>query len=304
MMPFKFHDSETSKEKLKEIVCKRNIEEYSGNAAEVFDKLQDTTKHYLKFVDGNVRNLFEKIGRDNLKIMEIGCGSGLMTQYLFKYTKTSKIFCLDIANDILTILRNKLSEEDKKRAKFICGDATDYFKNTKERFDIICVHGALHHMIDYMDLIKIASEKLNKNGVFYIANEPLPKKYYNLYLIEIFANLDIAFYKHLGKNNTRFILQLGFAPINFIKPILNSKLIKHTKDRILHGRYLGDYDYAEYWRIDDKGLDINGIYSIFKDNNMRIVKSENFSYSRMKFLYDFGKSFNINRFFNLIAVKD
>jgi ubiquinone/menaquinone biosynthesis C-methylase UbiE len=303
-MTFNFNNSGIPKEELKKRVCEANLKAYSGNSASEFGELQDATTHYLEFVNKNVQNLLNGIGRDNLKIIEVGCGSGLMTRYFFKYTKNSKIYCQDLSKDILAVLKNKLSKEDIKRAKFISGDATDYFKETKEKFDIISVHGSLHHMVDYLDLIKIASTKLNKGGIFYIANEPLPRKFYNFYLTELLANWDIAFYHYLGKNNIKFILQLGFAPIHFIKPILNSKLIKPFKDKILHGRYLGEVDWAEYWRIDEKGLDLKGIHSIFKENNIKVKKFESFSYHRTIFLYKLGKHFSVNRFFNLVGIKN
>jgi ubiquinone/menaquinone biosynthesis C-methylase UbiE len=90
-----------------------------------------------------------------------------MTNYLFKYTKTSEIFCLDISKDMLNILKNKLSKQDNRRASFICGDATDYIKSTKEKFDIICVQGSLHHMFDYLDLINSAFD-LKKDVLFLV----------------------------------------------------------------------------------------------------------------------------------------
>lgn len=253
----------------KQDICKANIEEFDNsdnyNETHVFEGMQ-------KVLEEDIQEVISSFKRDNLKIIDIACGTGVLTKIIFNKTKKSKIYCLDISKRMLSHLKERLSKEELKRSKFICSDAFDYFIKSKEKFDLITVHGSLHHFFDYLDVIDIASKKLKPHGIFFIAGEPLPREKYNYYIDQTLRLWDRAFkeYKH---NKFKQIAYILYAPFNFISPIVNHKSIKSFKDKILHGTNI-DQDKAqlvEYWGY-ERGLDVDKIKEIFAKNKLSILK--------------------------------
>lgn len=286
---------------IKEKVLEANIKAYSGKNMQDFEDYQNHATHYKNAVlSKNVQNIFNLVNTKNPKILEIGCGTGLMTELFFKFSE-GKIYCLDIAQESLDILKSKLSDGEIKRASFICADAYEYLKKTNEMFDIIAVHGALHHMVDYIELCEEMTKHLNKEGIFYITNEPTPPNYYNHYWTDLFVNLDIAYSKHWRKNNLKFVAYLLFAPFNFLKPVINNTFIKNIKDKHFHKQSYEDVALAEYW--EEQGLDINKLIKIFKENKMEIIALNFFTIHRASLVIKLSKYFRVKRFFTLVGKK-
>ncbi len=288
-----------SKDSIKEAVLEANIKAYNTKNVDEFEDFQKSAIYYRNSVlSKNVQNILKMSSSKRPRILEIGCGTGFMTEFFFKFSK-GKVYCLDIAQKSLDILKSKLSNDEIKRAKFICSDAFEYLRKTKDKFDIVAVHGALHHMVDYMDLCDEIIKHLNKGGIFYITNEPAPPRYYNHYWTNFFTNLDIAYSKHLHKNNKKFIAYLLFAPVNFLKPLINNTPIKKIKDKYFHKRTYDDLVLSEYW--EEPGLDINELINKFKKSRMRIIKLGFFTIHRTMFIIKLSRHFRVNRFFTLIG---
>ena len=74
------------------------------------------------------------------------------------------------------------------------------FDKTKEEFDIIMESGSLHHIYDYLELIKESVKKLNSGGYYYILEEPLPSEKYNYYLGQWLRIWDKAYFDFKEKN--------------------------------------------------------------------------------------------------------
>jgi len=288
-------------ESIKQKVREANIKAYSSDNVDEFEEFQNSAVYYKNSVlSKNVQNILKSVDSKNPRILEIGCGTGLMTEFFFKFSK-GHVYCLDLAQKPLDILKSKLSKDDLRRASFICADAHEYLVKTKEKFDIIAVHGALHHMVDYMDLCKEATKHLNKGGIFYITNEPTPPKYYNHYWTHFFTNLDIAYSKHLGKDSFKFIAYVLFAPLNFLKPMINNTPLKKIKDMYFHKQSYDETALSEYW--EEAGLDIKGLVREFRKDKMDILHLGFFTIHRTPFIIKWSKNFRVNRFFTLIGKK-
>lgn len=288
--------------KTKKKVCESNIKSFSDNAAINYDK-EHNSVYQKKVFSENTKKILRSFKKANLKIIDIACGTGGMTYLFFKYSKNSKIFCLDISKDMLDVFKKKLSFEEKKRAKFICDDATNYFKKCKEKFDIIVVEGSLHHIFDYLDLLDLSSKRLKDDGFYYITGEPLPKQEYNYYLGELIRTWDRAFYNYKD-NKLKLFLYLLYAPFNFLSPVINSKYIKKIKDKLLHGGVIekNSAGYTEYWGY-KKGLDLNKILEIFKKNNIKVIKVGIGSGYRYKWVKKMAQFLKVNSSFDLMGVK-
>jgi len=106
---------------------------------------------------------------ENLKILEVGAGSGWACGYF------SKLGCYAIANDIcfdnLTDAIHFVEMTDSYFERVV-GDAEDLpFED--ELFDVVFACATLHHSSNPTSLVRELKRVLRKGGVIFIINEPL-----------------------------------------------------------------------------------------------------------------------------------
>ena len=243
--------------------------------------------------------------KNDVKIIEIACGTGRTTQKLFKYPEIGKIFCLDISEDMLNVFKVKLNPKERKKAKFILGDATGYFKSCKDKFDIIIIEGSLHHVKDYPELLYFSSQRLKNDGFYCIFGEPSSKKEFNSYIEGVISTWDRAL-NEFNKNNFKKILYLLYSPFSLFSPILNRGYKKKIKDRLLHGKNINEdlVKYAEYWVYKDKeGLNKKKILDILEKNNVKIIKTGPYPGYKSKFINRIARRLRINVCFYIVGQK-
>ncbi len=83
-------------------------------------------------------NLFqsELACKNNLKILDLGCGSGAFTQYLLKLN--GQVFALDISHDLIK------RADNKDKIGFVSGDIEN-LPFADDTFDVVVFSGVLHH---------------------------------------------------------------------------------------------------------------------------------------------------------------
>jgi len=79
---------------------------------------------------------------DNIRIIDLGCGTGTVAKRLGDKFPNAKIVCLDIASKMIEIAKYKLG--DRKNTEFIVGDFS--MIDFKEPFDVVVSSLALHHI--------------------------------------------------------------------------------------------------------------------------------------------------------------
>lgn len=106
---------------------------------------------------------------NSLKILDIGCGTGTLAKKLKENFLPAQITCLDFANNMIDIAKEKLSEY--KDIKFVTGDFNGL--EIKEKYDVVVSCFALHHIQNdrekirtYRNIYKI----LNNGGIFITAD--------------------------------------------------------------------------------------------------------------------------------------
>ncbi|MFA5828413.1 MAG: class I SAM-dependent methyltransferase [Candidatus Shapirobacteria bacterium] len=83
-------------------------------------------------------------------LLDIGCGSGGITEILKDYLKPTKVVGVDISQTMILAAR----ERDKmKRIEWICEDILTY--HSKTRFDLVVGVDILEHISDDVELLKI-----------------------------------------------------------------------------------------------------------------------------------------------------
>ena len=122
-----------------------------GEFSYIYDKLSFDIE-YKKYAD-NIKTLAKKYGINNNNMLELACGSGMLTQYFFD--DFDRIDALDISTDMLNCFAEKY---DNDKVNLIYYDMVEYEK--KDFYDLIVI------LLDSVNYVTKPSdlEKLFRNS--------------------------------------------------------------------------------------------------------------------------------------------
>ena len=118
---------------------------------------ENITKHF----NINKKNLPLK----NLKILDIGCGGGLLSEPMSRLG--ANVTGIDASEKNIKIANAHL-KKSKLKINYICA-SPESLKTTKEQFDVILNMEIIEHVEDVELFIKKSSELLKKNGLMFVA---------------------------------------------------------------------------------------------------------------------------------------
>lgn len=132
----------------KELIQKRfakNLATYDENA-----KIQKVMAEYL------IGFLDEKEFKN---VLEIGCGTGMLTGLAFK----NLIFENYTANDIVSGCEEYIKKISRE-IKFVPSDIEDFLKNNNDKYDLIISNAVFQWIEDFENFLKLLISRLNKGG--------------------------------------------------------------------------------------------------------------------------------------------
>lgn len=137
----------------------KRIREAYDEWAKIYDSNKNPTRdlNYQTFREKN----FDLSGK---KVLEIGCGTGLNTQFIAQQAK--KVMGVDISQKMLQKARQRVKTEN---VHFLSADITQNWDFTKESFDIIIANLVLEHIEQLSHIFEEANGILNTKGKMYIA---------------------------------------------------------------------------------------------------------------------------------------
>ena len=123
-------------------------------------------KFYANLRSAYISTIIKRRFRNHskLKVLDIGCGTGVLLKDLLKLDQTSDFVGLDFSHQMLQ--KNVLSEKEQKRVTLIRGSAFDLpFKNNN--FDAVVCTRFIHQYSDSLkrQLIKEFRRVLKENGI-------------------------------------------------------------------------------------------------------------------------------------------
>lgn len=123
-----------------------------------------------------IEELFKEIDlKKNEDILDLGCGKGIVSPFIYKYTN-KKVIGLDLSEKMIE--GAKKINCDISKYEYHCGDFLDYEFNQK--FDKIIIFNAYPHFLDKKALALKASKDLKDNGYLIIMHN-LGKEKLNSY---------------------------------------------------------------------------------------------------------------------------
>lgn len=173
-------------------------------------------------------SLLDKI--NDPKILEIGCGTGILSEYLLRLRPDLKIVGVDISDQAISVAQKKLL--GYKNAKFITNDISKFLHNTRA-FDAVIGNSILHHM----NPTTVLAESLRalKPGGFIWFCEP------NILNPQIFLEKKVSFFKSRMQDSpgetafTKWYIKdvlrgVGFknikvVPFEFLHPLVPRSLL-------------------------------------------------------------------------------
>jgi 2-polyprenyl-3-methyl-5-hydroxy-6-metoxy-1,4-benzoquinol methylase len=128
-------------------------------------------------------------------VVDVGAGTGnLALKYL---AHGCHVTAIDISQEMLEILEQKLGPEWRERCKIICSDVESALTQIRT-LDGVCFSSVLHHLYDYEAVIREFVAKMRPGGFFFNTHDPLvqkPRSEFIFKLHRIIGRLDEALYR-------------------------------------------------------------------------------------------------------------
>ena len=155
-------------------INKKEIDKFSKLASEwwnpngKFKPLHKFNPVRLKYIRDSVVKEFKKKKIDhslnNLKILDIGCGGGLLCEPLSRLG--AKVVGIDASEKNIKIAKTHARQNNLK-INYYCASPENF--NHKEKFDVILNMEIVEHVQDINLFLKESSKFLKKNGMMFIA---------------------------------------------------------------------------------------------------------------------------------------
>ncbi len=147
----------------------------SENSASAFWIIPAVLKRWNKKCTGDENLEYEDYvvskylsDQQNIKMLSIGCGSGLRERKFGKYSNFSKIDGIDMAPKRIEEARQLAKDQNINNLNYIIGDFTKK-PFEKEHYDVVLFHSSLHHFKNIEEILQsIVIPTLKKEGLLVI----------------------------------------------------------------------------------------------------------------------------------------
>ena len=155
-------------------VNKKEIDKFSKLASEWWDpngkfkplhKFNPVRLNYIK------KSILDKLKKrssgkslKNIKVLDIGCGGGLLCEPLSKLG--AKVIGIDASEKNIKIAKTH-AKKSKLKINYYCASPENFI--SKEKFDVILNMEIVEHVEDVNLFLKESSKFLKKNGIMFIA---------------------------------------------------------------------------------------------------------------------------------------
>ncbi len=269
-------------ERLNQITALANIAAYDSNATKDYIDGSPHVKH------ASLRTLYTRLlaqvydyatrYSDAPRVLDLGAGEGSVTLLFLELG--ARVIAVDISSSQLDALRRKC-ERFGDKLELRCEDINETLKGRGQQYDIIAVSSFLHHIPDYLGLIKEAIELLTPHGQFFSFQDPLR-------------------YDTVGKFSKTFS-DLAYFSWRIFKGDIWGGLQRRI--RRSRGVYLADsvYDNAEY-HVTRNGVDQEAIAGLFREAGFGCDVVRYFS-TQSRMFQSIGTALGIRNTFAVIARK-
>lgn len=180
----------------------------------------------------NVYSEIENLITDSDEILDVGCGAGLLVNYLFSKGYKAEGFDSYIYDNYTSAINSAINSKEVVKN---C-DLADF--QTEKKFDVIILHDVIEHLDNWGESIGTLNNKLNPNGkiIILLPNYSTPIEFH--FILPIVFNKNLT-YKIFQKRIKKFEMMHSreglWDSLNFIKP-------KEIRDYYLEKKYTVKFD--------------------------------------------------------------
>ena len=155
-------------------INKKEIEKFSKIAEEwwnpegKFKPLHKFNPIRISYLKENIIKTFKldynKTPLKNIKIIDIGCGGGLLSEPMCRLG--AKVTGIDASDKNIKVARLH-SEKNNLQIDYFCSSPEKF--NTKDKFDVILNMEIVEHVEDVNFFLESCSKLLKKNGIMFVA---------------------------------------------------------------------------------------------------------------------------------------
>ena len=139
--------------------------------AELFDVIHPELFHGIEkeLLDRDVRWLAEQCTARNMRVCDVGAGTGRLTRAFLE--EGLSVTAVELSPDMITQLKEKVG--DNQKCAIAKTDVESFLLQNKDPFAIICFSAMLHHVPQYQELLKQAGCCVAEGGFIFISHEPV-----------------------------------------------------------------------------------------------------------------------------------
>ena len=155
-------------------INKEEIEKFSKIADEwwnpngKFKPLHKFNPIRISYIKDNISNFFKiknkKKPLENVKILDIGCGGGLLSEPMKRLG--AEVVGIDASNKNIQVAKIH-AKKNKLDIKYFCASPENF--ETEKKFDVILNMEIIEHVDDVDFFLKSCSNLLKKDGIMFIA---------------------------------------------------------------------------------------------------------------------------------------
>ena len=112
----------------------------------------------------------DKINRPNvlegLKILEVGCGAGILTEALAKLR--ANVTALDPSETLLSTAREHLKDHKDINVEYTCETIENHAQNNQQKYDAVVASEVLEHVNDQKSFLKSCVDTMKPGGSIFI----------------------------------------------------------------------------------------------------------------------------------------
>ena len=150
---------------------------FSERIKQEYDILEKVYGNYKSF-QNNILNEINNFSsnKEELKVLEIGCGTGWTSNIILQSNKKIDLILLDNDPDMISIANKHIKNPQKHTFNFVTSDIVDFLNSNKMKFDIIVSAYTIHnfHKEYRSKLYSLIYKALNNNGQFINADKYAP----------------------------------------------------------------------------------------------------------------------------------
>lgn len=150
---------------------------------------------------------YEQLTKAKLKegqtIWDIGCGTGIMTEYLAKTVgPRGHVYAMDISPKQLEVVKERMQKKGIKNVTYVVGDISTYDKNLYPKADLVYSRLLLMHLRQPLAALKHMNSLLKVNGIISLQESIIEtaRVYPHSKAVERYVEILIALAKSKGTN--------------------------------------------------------------------------------------------------------